>query len=50
MLRQSTQDSHTADGGRRERIEWEVTLMLQSGWNPFASVLELRPFCILETL
>lgn len=28
------QVSDTADGGQRERIDLDGTLVLQSGWNP----------------
>lgn len=38
------------DRGQRETVKLEVTPTLLSGWNPSASVLELRPFCILETV
>lgn len=35
---------------QREGGELEVTLVLQSGWSPSVSVVELRPFSVLETL
>ena len=41
---------HSRWGGQRERRELDVTPVFQSGWNPSVSVLESRPFSILETV